>query len=188
MSAILDNYKQLFSYYKQLGDKAMSQLDEDDKYFWTPEANSNSIAIIIQHLHGNMLSRWTDFLTSEGEKTWRNREQEFQLYANDKEELMSLWNAGWDCLFTALISVTDSNKHSDIVIRNQKHTIDQAVQRQLAHYSYHVGQIVFLSKIIVSDSWSSLSIPKGQSTAYNKKKFDQALNDSHFTEDFVKKE
>lgn len=132
---------------------------------------------------GNMLSRWTDFLTSDGEKEWRKRDEEFIDEYKSKEEIIAHWNEGWDCLFTALDTVNDDTIDTIVYIRNEGHTIPEALQRQLAHYAYHVGQMVFLSKLIAGDQWESLSIPKGGSAEYNAAKFAQNKSDKHFTDD-----
>ena len=181
----LQNYHKIFLYYRSLGEKAMTQLKDEDKFFWTAGEESNSIAVIVQHLHGNMKSRWTDFLTSDGEKEWRNRDREFELYAESKEEIMKLWEEGWNCLFEALESVKPSDEEKLVYIRNQGHSIKEAVERQLAHYAYHVGQIVFLAKMIKGEDWKSLSIPKGDSQHYNSEKFAIPKHREHFTKEFL---
>lgn len=161
---------QQFEYYKMLGEKTFAQLD-DENLFWQYNADSNSIASIVKHLSGNMRSRWTDFLTTDGEKEWRNRDAEFENDIQTKSALLAVWNAGWDCLFAALQSLTASDLQRIIFIRNEGHSVAEAIHRQLAHYSYHIGQIVFIGKMRCSNSWLSLSIPKGTSEAFNKDKF-----------------
>ena len=161
-----------FEYYKLLGEKTFEQLD-DEKLIWQYNSESNSIAIIVKHVHGNMLSRWTNFLTSDGEKDWRNRDDEFENNINTKEEMLSKWNAGWQCLFDALHSLQETDLQKIIYIRNQGQTVTEAINRQLCHYSYHVGQIVFIGKMICNENWISLSIPKGNSKIYNQQKFSQ---------------
>jgi len=183
----MKGYIQLFEYYRLLADSAIAQLPSEESLFWSPSNHSNSIAIIIQHLAGNMKSRWTDFLTSDGEKDFRDRDQEFELFLDNKSDLIDYWNQGWDCLFTALAQVNPDNKDQLVYIRNKGHTIDEAIQRQLAHYSYHIGQIVYLSRIIAGDNWKSLSIPKGTSRSYNKSAFEGGQRKEHFTEALVKK-
>ncbi len=166
----LDSSKVQFYRYKLIGEKAFNILSEDD-LFWEYNEKSNSIAIIIKHLWGNMMSRWTDFLTTDGEKEWRKRDKEFESDINTKKELLEKWNQGWECLFTSLDSITEEDLDSKIIyIRNEEHSITDAINRQLAHYSYHIGQIVFIAKIVCPD-WKSLTIPKGESKEYNKKKF-----------------
>lgn len=181
-----DNYLQSaqkqFQYYKLLGDKTISQLSDED-LFWQYNADSNSIAIIVKHLWGNMLSRWTDFLTTDGEKEWRKRDAEFEADFNNREELLAKWEEGWKCLFTALESINETNFEQLIYIRNQGHTITEALNRQMMHYAYHVGQMVYLGKMLKEEEWQSLSIPKGGSKAYNLDKFSKDKHQGHFTED-----
>lgn len=182
MEDFLSSIKKQFTYYKSLGDKTFSQIEED-KLFWQINDDSNSIATIVKHMSGNMLSRWTDFMTTDGEKTWRNRDQEFNCDFNSKTELLKVWNKGWHCLFEAINPLTIDDLEKEIYIRNMGHSVTEAINRQLAHYSYHVGQIVFLGKMIQSTNWESLSIPKGQSTEYNKDKFSKPKRKEHFTDD-----
>jgi hypothetical protein len=182
----LDSVKKQFEYYKRLGDKTIAQVP-DDALFWQYNEESNSIAIIMNHLAGNMLSRWTDFLTSDGEKEWRHREAEFEHGKNNKKELLEHWEAGWRCLFDALHALTSEDLDKKIFIRNQEHTVMEAINRQLAHYPYHVGQMVFLGKMICNTHWKSLSIPRGNSNAYNAEKFAMPKHKEHFTDEFLKK-
>jgi len=182
----LDSVKNQFEYYKMLGDKTFAQLPED-KLFWQYNDESNSIAIIVNHLSGNMLSRWTDFLTSDGEKEWRNRDQEFENSIKTKEELLKKWNEGWTCFFNALSTLKEDDLSTIIYIRNQGHTVLEAINRQLAHYPYHVGQIVFIGKMICNQKWTSLSIPKGNSSAFNAEKFAKEKHREHFTNEFLNK-
>jgi hypothetical protein len=174
-----------FEYYKSLGDKTIQTLNEEQLY-WQYNPESNSIAIIIKHLWGNMLSRWTDFLTTDGEKDWRNRDAEFENDLISREALIQKWNEGWQCLFTALNSLTINDLDKLIYIRNLGHTVVEAINRQIAHYAYHVGQIVFLGKMLQGEKWQSLSIPKGNSQIYNAEKFAQPKRKEHFTDDFLK--
>ena len=146
----------------------MEQLDEEN-LFWQYNDASNSIAIIVQHLWGNMLSRWTNFLTEDGEKEWRERDAEFEKVINTKEELIIKWDEGWDRLFAELKSLTDDDLNKTIYIRKEPLTVIDAINRQLAHYSYHVGQMVYIGKMQLNDRWISLSIPKGNSKEYNDK-------------------
>ncbi len=166
MKEFLSSAINRFTYYRELGLKAINQLPEE-KLFWQYNPESNSIAIIVNHLHGNMLSRWTDFLHSDGEKSWRERDAEFENRIHDKKELLQKWNEGWNCLFSALqpLQVEDLNKK--VKIRGEEHSVIDAINRQLTHYAYHIGQIVFLAKMIKNADWQSLSIPKGQSRAWN---------------------
>ncbi len=177
----LEGITKQFKYYKSLGEKTIDQLPEK-KLFWQYNTDSNSIAIIVKHIWGNMKSRWTDFLTSDGEKKWRERDAEFDNDITTKEELLAKWNEGWHCLFEALESVDSANFDQPIYIRNIEHSITEAINRQLAHYAYHIGQIVFLGKMIVGSQWKSLSIPKGQSSAYNKQRFDAPKHKAHYTD------
>jgi len=161
-----------FEYYRLLGEKTMARVS-DDQLFWQYNPASNSIATIIKHLSGNMLSRWTDFLTADGEKESRNRDEEFENVVISRKTLLDQWNAGWDCLFTALRALTIADLDREVYIRNEGHTVTEAINRQLAHYPYHVGQIVFIGKMVCGDAWQSLSIPKGRSQEFNAVKFSQ---------------
>jgi hypothetical protein len=183
----LSSVRKQFEYYKLLGDKTFEQL-EPQKLFYKHNEDSNSIAIIVQHLYGNMLSRWTDFLTSDGEKVWRKRDEEFEELQNDKKQLLDLWEKGWQCLFNALDSLQPEDLSKIIYIRNQGHTVAEAINRRLAHYPYHVGQIVFLGKMLADDQWKSLSIPKNKSGDYNSEKFAKPKEKGHFTDEFLKKD
>lgn len=170
MQEHLNTARKQFEYYKSLGEKTFAQLS-DEQLFFQPNEECNSIATIVKHLWGNMLSRWTDFLTSDGEKEWRMRDAEFVNDLKTREEMLQKWNEGWQCLFDALDSITPENENTIIYIRNQAHTITDAINRQLAHYAYHAGQIVFLGKLMVSTDWKSLSIPRNQSAEFNAEKF-----------------
>ena len=163
--------KQL-EYYKSVGEKTFDQLEEAD-YFWQNNEASNSIAIVVNHLWGNMKSRWTDFLTSDGEKEWRNRDLEFESVIRTKSEMLEKWEDGWRCVFEALDSITEENFNTEILIRNESHTVVEAINRQMMHYAYHIGQIVYVGRMIKGDEWKSLTIPKGQSEAFNSEKFSQ---------------
>ncbi len=178
----LSSTKKQFEYYKQLGEKTFEQLSTD-QLFYQYNDESNSIAIIVQHMVGNMLSRWTDFLTTDGEKEWRNRESEFKNLDLTKDELLLKWEEGWQCLFKALDSIDDAQLDNIIYIRNQGHTILEAINRQLAHYPYHIGQIVFIGKMLKDKNWQTLSIPRGQSSTYNETLFSKPKEKKHFTDD-----
>ncbi len=158
-----------FRSYKELGDKTFSQL-EDKHFFYQPSSESNNIAIIIQHLYGNMLSRFTNFLTEDGEKPWRNRDGEFESVNISKEDLLTFWNTGWNCVFNALNDLQPEDLIKTVYIRTEPMTAYDAILRQLAHYPYHVGQIVYLGKMIKDKEWKTLSIPKGQSKQFNERK------------------
>ncbi|HMG15182.1 MAG TPA: DUF1572 family protein [Saprospiraceae bacterium] len=177
----MQSSKKLFQYYKSLGDKAMAQLNEND-LFTRPNEESNSIAIVVQHLYGNMLSRWTDFLNTDGEKESRNRDQEFEDWMKTKAEVMDAWEKGWKCLFDALDPLTENDQDKIVYIRNEGHTVQEAILRQIAHYSYHVGQIVFLAKALKGEGWQTLSIAKNASKDYNKVKFEGEKKEGFFTD------
>jgi hypothetical protein len=177
----LESAIKLFQYYKKLGEGAMAQL-ADEEVLRQPNEASNSIALIVHHLSSNMLSRWTDFLTSDGEKSWRNREAEFDEAYPDKSSMMNAWENGWSCLFKALESVKPADLSKIIYIRNEGQSVLEAIQRQLAHYPHHVGQILYQAKVIKGDSFKSLSIPKGNSELFNKVKFEQEKSRKHFTD------
>lgn len=170
-----------FRYYKKLGEGAIAQLN-DEEVLRKPNETSNSIALIVHHLSGNMLSRWTDFLTSDGEKSWRNREAEFAESYSDKKAMLDAWEKGWACLFTTLESLKPTDLATEIYIRNEGQSVLEAIQRQLAHYASHVGQIMYQAKIIKGDEFKSLSIPKGKSREFNNDKFSQEKSRKHFTE------
>jgi len=185
MNDLVNGIIKQFQYYKQLGEKTFSQLS-DEELFWQYNENSNSIAIIVNHLSGNMLSRWTDFLTTDGEKEWRNRDEEFEDTIKTKQQLLDKWEKGWKCLFDALVQIkTDEDLQQIIYIRNEGHTVIEAINRQLAHYPYHVGQIVFIGKLIKDNEWNSLSIPKNKSADYNQTKFSVDKKTQHFTDEFL---
>ena len=184
-SDYLESARKQFEYYKMLGEKTFSQLT-DDKLFWQYNEDSNSIATIVKHLWGNMLSRWSDFLTTDGEKEWRNRDAEFENDISSRKEFLEKWNEGWNCLFKALSSLTTDDLEKIIYIRNQGHTVVEAINRQLAHYPYHIGQIVFIGKMACENPWISLSIPKGNSKTFNADKFAKPKQKGHFTDEFLK--
>ena len=179
----IESVKKQFKYYKLLGDKTFEQLGERD-LFESFDKEVNSIAIIVNHMQGNMLSRWTDFLVADGEKEWRNRDLEIEPVITTRQELISKWNQGWNCLFKALDAINDSNFNRTIYIRNQQHTIVEAVNRQMMHYAYHIGQIVYIGTLIRGEGWISLSVPKGKSEEFNGQKFSKGKHDGHFTDDF----
>ena len=157
----------VFQYYKKLGERAMAQCP-DDALFAMPDAQSNSIAIIVKHLSGNTRSRWTDFLTSDGEKSDRDRDAEFEAPPATRPELLELWERGWKLLFGALEPLGDADLTRTITIRTEPHSVMQAINRQVAHYSYHVGQIVCLARHFAGDKWQSLTIPKRKSAEFNR--------------------
>jgi hypothetical protein len=153
-------------YYKELADKTFVTLTEKD-FHYQYNAESNSIAIIIQHIAGNMISRWTDFLTTDGEKEWRNRDIEFEKILLTKKDIIAFWEKGWDCCINALQSLTENDLLKTIHIRNEALIVVDAINRQLAHYPYHIGQIIYIAKMIKDSEWQSLSIPKKGSAQFN---------------------
>ncbi len=177
----LESAIKLFQYYKKLGEGAIAQLS-DREIMLRPNESSNSIALIVHHLSGNMVSRWTDFLTSDGEKTWRNREAEFEEGYSDKASMMKAWDQGWKCLFDALASLKPADLERIIYVRNEGQTVLEAVQRQLAHYPHHVGQILYQAKAIRGNEFKSLSIPKGNSEKFNAEKFSREPSRKHFAD------
>lgn len=173
-----------FEYYESLGRKTIDAVP-DEGLFWQPASESNNIAIIVGHLNGNMLSRWTDFLDSDGEKEWRQRDREFEPVLETREAVVAAWEEGWACVRQALTPLGTEDMDRLAYIRNQGHTVIEAINRQLGHYSYHVGQMVFLGKIYHNESWESLSIPKGKSSEFNARKFAEEKKRGHFTDDFL---
>jgi hypothetical protein len=182
----LESVKKQFLYYKTLGEKAMEQL-EPELLFVTINEDTNSIATIVKHLSGNMLSRWTDFLTTDGEKERRNRDQEFENDLQTKEAVLDAWDKGWNRLFTTLNALQPDQLSSIIYIRNEGHSVIEAINRQLAHYPFHVGQMVFYAKQIKKTNWDSLSIPKNNSKEYNSEKFAQEKSIKNFTDAELKR-
>ena len=170
-----DLFIKRFQYYKMLGDKSFEQLS-DEQIFWQLNQESNSIAIIVKHVAGNMLSRWTNFFTEDGEKPWRNRDEEFLNTFQSKAEVLDYWEKGWKCLFEALSQINDQNLYSTIYIRNEGHSVIDAVFRQLAHYPYHIGQIVFIAKMMKNDDWKTLSIARNKSQDFNNEMKDKFTN------------
>jgi len=156
----LENSIHEFRKLKDLGDKSFSQIKDED-FFWSPDEESNSIAIIVRHLSGNMISRWTEFLTTDGEKKNRKRDEEFErIFYTDKDDVISRWEKGWSRLFKTLESLNEEDLLKEVKIRKEPHTVVQAINRQLTHYAYHIGQIVYISKHLESSNWKSLSIPR----------------------------
>ncbi|MBC8754762.1 DUF1572 family protein [Kordia sp. YSTF-M3] len=186
MSLIAENYlestRKQFTYYKSLGDKTFAQLS-DEEIHWQQNDDSNSVAIIVKHIVGNMLSRWTNFLTEDGEKEWRHRDTEFEDTYTSKAEMITAWEKGWRCLFAAIDPLEAKDVSRIIYIRNQGHTVMEAMTRQLSHYAYHIGQLVYVGKLIRGNEWTSLSIPKGKSSTYNTDKFSKEKGKRHFTDD-----
>ena len=183
----LKNTISVFDYYKSLGEKAMAQIS-DEALFHMPDEKSNSISVIVKHLHGNMLSRWTDFLTTDGEKEWRDRDSEFEETIETRDEVMKQWNEGWACVFSALNTLHPEDFDKTVYIRNMGQTVLEAIMRQMAHYAYHIGQIVYLARLFNEGDWKTLTIPKGGSAAYNKEKNAPGKRIEHFTEETKAKE
>ncbi|HEU4982743.1 MAG TPA: DUF1572 domain-containing protein [Acidobacteriaceae bacterium] len=167
-TSYIDDARAIFRYYKKLADGAVAQVSDSD-LTRTLDPEMNSIAIVMKHMAGNMLSRWTDFLTSDGEKPTRNRDGEFEGPPASREELLALWERGWAALFAALDGLTDADLTRTVMIRGEAHSVMQAINRQVAHLSYHCGQIVMLAKHFKGAQWKSLSIPRGQSRQFNEK-------------------
>jgi hypothetical protein len=159
-----------FEMYRMLGEKSLARIP-DDRLFHAINDDCNSAWTIVKHLSGNMLSRWTDFLTKDGEKEWRNRDAEFVNDVSDRAALMERWRQGWDCLFRALDALMQHDLSTTVFIRNEPHSVMEAIHRQLSHYPYHVGQLVFIAKMYSHGGWTSLSIPKGGSDAFNEERF-----------------
>ncbi len=164
--AFLKDFAKRLTYYKTLGDNTFAQLAEED-FFFTASPHSNSIAIIVQHLHGNMLSRFTNFLTEDGEKAWRNRDTEFEITYTSKQAVLKAWEEGWQCVFSTIASLTAEDLTKTVYIRSEPLLVYDALLRQLAHYPHHVGQILFIGKMIKDANWQPLSIAKGSSQQYN---------------------
>jgi hypothetical protein len=155
--------------YKKQADKAIAQL-KDDEFFKTLDEEGNSVAVIMKHMAGNMFSRWTDFLTTDGEKPNRNRDMEFVVEPNDnKDEVLDYWERGWQCVFAALEPLTGDDLMRKVMIRGEEHTVMQAINRQLTHYPNHIGQIIFLAKHFRSSDWQTLSIPRNRSSEFTAK-------------------
>lgn len=182
IDSTLKNTISVFDYYKTLGEKAMAQIT-DEALFHMPDEKSNSISVIVKHLHGNMLSRWTDFLTTDGEKEWRDRDSEFEETIETRDEVMKQWNEGWACVFSALNTLHPEDFDKTVYIRNMGQTVLEAIMRQMAHYAYHIGQIVYLARLFNEGDWKTLTIPKGGSAAYNKEKNAPGKRIEHFTEE-----
>ena len=170
-----------FKYYKELGEKTIEQIPETQLSF-TLNSEVNSINTIVKHLTGNMISRWSDFLHSDGEKDWRNRDDEFIDTIKTKQELINVWNKGWKVLFDTLENLSNDDLAKISYIRNEGHTVIECINRQLCHYSYHIGQIVMIGKTICDKKWKTLSIPKGESEHFNALKFSKEKKSKNFLE------
>ncbi len=183
MSYLEGTIKQ-FKYYELLGTQTLERIDEKDLLHIFGKENNN-LAMIVKHIAGNMISRFTDFLTSDGEKDWRNRDAEFANDLQSKKEVIELWQKGWTTFYQAVTPLSENDIHQIVYIRNQGHTVQEAINRQLAHYAYHIGQMVFIGKMILQEDWESLSIPLGNSASYNEGKFSKDKAKEHFTDDFL---
>lgn len=168
---IIENYLtdaiKSFRNYKKMAERAMEQIS-DEEFFKAIDAEANSIAVVVKHIAGNQRSRWTDFLTSDGEKDFRNRDTEFEMFDETRESLMKFWETGWQTLFSAIEPLRAEDFSRFVTIRGEPHTIVEAINRQLTHYAYHVGQITFLAKHFRSTDWKTLSVPRGRSAEFNK--------------------
>ncbi len=169
---LLPDLEKRFNYYKSLGERAFEGLEVSD-FHWQYNPESNSIAIIVNHLWGNMLSRFTNFLTEDGEKEWRKRDMEFENLNESVDDLMKKWNDGWRCVTSCLESLREDDLAKTVYIRTEPHSAFDAINRQLAHYAAHVGQIIYIARMLKGPKWKSLSIPRGQSDAFNKKYFEK---------------
>jgi hypothetical protein len=167
-TSYIEDSLSLFHHYKKLGEGAIEQVS-DEQLFSALDEEMNSIAIVVKHMAGNMRSRWTDFLTSDGEKPDRNRDTEFVEPPSTRQDLMRLWNNGWSLVFQALEPLTDADLERKVSIRSEPHSVMQAINRQIAHYAYHCGQIVFLAKHFKASDWKSLSVPRNRSAEFNRK-------------------
>jgi len=176
MKPFIENYLldaiESFRNYKKLAERAMEQVS-DEEFFAQIDAESNSVALVVKHIAGNQRSRWRDFLTSDGEKPDRNRDTEFEIMDEDRASLMDFWESGWATLFGALEELTPDDFSRTVTIRGEPHTIVEAINRQLTHYAYHVGQITFLAKHFRASEWKTLSVPRGRSDAFNQYLADQ---------------
>ena len=173
----MKNIKKQFESYKEVADKTLMQLTEKDLY-WKYNDESNDIACIMVHISENMLSRWTDFFNTDGEKESRNRENEFITQKLSYSGLIEKWEKGWTCLFNALDSIDESNFDKPLIIRNRKVKLIESITRQIAHYPYHIGQIAFIGKMILNEKWNSPSIPKGKSNEYIRLEFLKNLKEA----------
>ena len=176
-SLYIDSIKKRFLYYKNLGDKTFEQLT-DEQIFWQYNEESNSIATIVKHVSGNMISRWTNFLTEDGEKHWRNRDSEFSNSLKNKTDVIELWENGWRVFLDALSEINEENLESTIYIRGEAHSVLDAVNRQLAHYPYHIGQMVYIAKMLKNNDWKTLSIARNTSEDFNQKMLENSENEN----------
>lgn len=169
-SSYLKSIRFEYMRYKTMAERAVAQL-EDGELHWKASENANSVAVLMQHIAGNTLSRFTDFLTSDGEKNWRDRDSEFEEQFTDRGELMAYWERGWQCLFDALNALAEADLERTVYVRAEGHTVAEALNRSMGHHAYHVGQIVHIGIQLKGDAWQTLSIPRGQSQAFNEQMF-----------------
>ncbi len=181
MESYISSVERQLLYYRKLAEETISQLTYS-QICWRADEEANSIAIIMNHMAGNMRSRFLDFLCSDGEKSWRDRDAEFEPQDVPLSQLLDMWNDAWDCVISTLKKITISDLERIVYIRNEGHTVVEAVNRQVAHYAYHVGQIVFIGRMLKGLSWQCLSIPRGRSTDYNDDKFSRDNGIRHFTD------
>ena len=167
-TSYLEDSLAIFRYYKKLAEGAMEQVS-DEQLFAALDEEMNSIAIIVKHMAGNMRSRWTGFLTSDGEKPDRNRDTEFVAPPSTRGDLMQVWNDGWERIFQALEPLSNKDLEREVFIRGEAHSVMQAISRQIAHYAYHCGQIVFLAKHLQAKQWKALTVPRGKSEDFNQR-------------------
>lgn len=165
-----------FQFYKDLGDKTFEQLN-DEQIFWQVDEGSNSIATIVKHISGNMISRWTHFLNEDGEKSWRNRDAEFENNLRSKAEMLEIWERGWNVFYDAFDQISPENMEQIILIRGEEHTVIDALLRQLGHYPYHIGQLVFIGKMLKKEEWKNLSIAKNDSQKYTEELLKKQCSD-----------
>ncbi|MFP6596059.1 MAG: DUF1572 family protein [Candidatus Hydrogenedentota bacterium] len=183
----LTSLRKMYAFYRMLGDKTIAQVS-DEELFWQYHENANSIGVLVQHISGNLLSRFTDFLTSDGEKDWRDRDSEFERCIDSREELIAAWDEGWKCLFAATDPLTDDDLEKIVYIRNEGHSVTEALNRSMAHCAYHVGQIVQIGVMLRGDDWETLSVARGQSKARNEAMFSQPRRRANFTDGLIDKE
>lgn len=176
-SLYINSIKKRFLYYKNLGDKTFEQLT-NEHVFWQYNEESNSIATIVKHVSGNMISRWTNFLTEDGEKSWRNRDSEFENSLENKSDVIELWENGWRVFLDALSVINEQNLESTIYIRGEAHSVLDAVNRQLAHYPYHIGQMIYIAKMLKNNDWKTLSIARNTSEDFNQKMLENSENEN----------
>lgn len=183
----LTSMRKQYAYYRMLGDKTITQVS-DEELFWQYHENANSIGVLVQHISGNLLSRFTDFLTNDGEKDWRDRDSEFERNIDTRDDLIAAWDKGWKCLFAATDPLGDDDLEKIVYIRNQGHTVTEALNRSMAHYAYHVGQIVQIGVMLRGDTWETLSVARGESGTYNQSMFSEPKRKANFTDGLLNKE